>query len=448
MNEGYIDSILDAFYSLKIEDVPDAVIHQIRRTLLDYIGCTAYSASHKLCEGLKETVKAISKEGESYVWGDSDRLCAEGAAFINAARTSNIELDDVSGMGASVHPGVYVWSTLFATYELYKPSKETVIKAVLLGYELCLRMGLKSTERVRELGLHGPGLNGAFASLAVAGIVAGLTKDEMKNAIGIAGSLLPLCPFISFTSGTDSKDFYGGWPCYLGLVAVNAARHQLTGPFDILSGKKSLISIYSGKEPDAMLGKDFLIMKIVFKEFSSCASVHPAASAVKAILKENSFTLDDISHITVETYPYSYELNSGVTLPLNVSSARLYLPYAISTALHTGALMPDAFTDDMVKSSEYLSLMDKIEVINHTEYGNSSFSIRGSIVRIELKDGRVLEKEAIGSEWSKGVSDDMLKEKFEALASCFDSDNQKDIEDKAFSFDGDLTPFIALLKTL
>ncbi len=29
MNEGYIDFILDAFYSLKIEDVPDAVIHQI-----------------------------------------------------------------------------------------------------------------------------------------------------------------------------------------------------------------------------------------------------------------------------------------------------------------------------------------------------------------------------------------------------------------------------------
>ncbi len=448
MNEGYIDSILDAFYSLKVEDIPADVMHQIRRTLIDYLGCTSYSVSHRLCEGLKETVKSISKAGDSYVWGDCDRLCAEGAAFINAARTSNIELDDVSGMGASVHPGVYVWSTLFATYEIYKPSKETVLKAILLGYELCLRMGLKSTERVRELGLHGPGLNGAFASLAVAGIVAGLTKDEMKNAIGIAGSLLPLCPFISFTSGTDSKDFYGGWPCYLGLVAVNAAAHHLTGPYDILSGKKSLISIYSGKEPDEKLGKDFLIMRIVFKEFSSCASVHPAASAVKAILKENEFDIEDVAHITVETYPYSYELNSGVSLPLNVSSARLYLPYAISVALHTGALMPDAFTDDMVKKGKYLPLMDKVEVINHSEYGNSSFSVRGSIVRIELKDGRVLEKEAIGSEWSNGVSDAMLIEKFEALATCFASSSQKAIEEKAFSFEGDLTPFIALLKTL
>lgn len=448
MNEDYIDNILDAFYSLKVEDVPDDVIHQIRRTLLDYLGCTSYSVSHKLCEGLKETVKSISKAGDSYVWGDEDRLCAEGAAFINAARVSNIELDDVSGMGASVHPGVYVWSTLFAAYELYNPSKETVIKAILLGYELCLRMGLKSTERVRELGLHGPGLNGAFASLAVAGMVSGLTKDEMKNAIGIAGSLLPLCPFISFTSGTDSKDFYGGWPCYLGLVAVNAAKHHLTGPYDILSGKKSLISIYSGKEPDAVLGKDFLIMKIVFKEFSSCASVHPAASAVKALLKENNFSLDDISHVTVETYPYSYELNSGVKFPLNVSSARLYLPYAISVALHTGSLMPDAFTEDMVKGGEYLPFMDKVEVVNHIEYGNSSFSVRGSIVRIELKDGRIIEKESIGSEWSKGVSDEMLIGKFEALSSCFDSKTQKELEDKAFKFDGNLTQFIALLKTL
>ncbi len=395
-------------------------------------------------------VESISASGDSRIWGEPEGFSAEGAAFANAARTSNIELDDVSGMGASVHPGVYVWSAAFAVYELYKPSTETVIKAVLFGYELCLRMGLKSTEKVRMLGLHGPGLNGAFASLATAGMMAGLTRDEMLNAIGIAGSLLPVCPFISFLSGTDSKDFYGGWPCYLGLIAVNAAKRGMTGPEAILDGRKSLASIYSGKESDSELGKDFLIMRIVFKEFSACASVHPAMSALKAIMKECRFSLDDVDDILVRTYPYSYQLNSGVSLPLNASSARLSLPYTVSVCLRTGNLLPDAFSAGALSdAASYLPIMDKVRVENNEAYGDSAFSVRGSIVRIKLKDGTVLEKEAIGSEWSRGVTDNMLKGKFEVLSQdSFSRDKQAEIERKAMSFDGNLSYFADALSSL
>lgn len=444
MNEGYIEAIVNAFYSLKLEDIPSDVIHQVQRCLLDYLGCTSYTVTHKLCQPLVETVESISAAGNSTIWGEKGSYTLEGAAFANAARTSNIELDDVSGMGASVHPGVYVWSAAIASFEQNNPDPETVIKAVLLGYELCLRMGLKSTENVRALGLHGPGLNGAFAALATAGMIAGLTKEQMLNAIGIAGSLLPVCPFISFLSGTDSKDFYGGWPCYLGMIAVNAAKRGLTGPEKILSGKKSLISIYSGKESDAVLGKDFLIMRIVFKEFSACASVHPAMTALKEIMRENEFSIDDIDDILVKTYPYSYQLNSGVALPLNVSSARLSLPYTISVCLRTGNLLPDAFSVSALEDeSAYLPIMDKVRVENHEAYGDSAFSIRGSIVRITLNDGRILEKEAIGSAWSKGVTDDMLREKFEVLSGASYSKNKmKEIEERAMEFNGDLSYFI------
>ncbi len=450
MNEGYIERIVDAFYSLKLEDIPLTVLHQVQRTLLDYIGCTSYTIKHKLCQPLIETVESITAKGGSSIWGEHEKYALEGAAFANAARTSNIELDDVSGMGASVHPGVYVWSAAIASYEHYNPSPETVIKAVLFGYELCLRMGLKSTENVRALGLHGPGLNGAFASLATGGMIAGLTRDEMLNAIGIAGSLLPVCPFISFLSGTDSKDFYGGWPCYLGLVAVNAAKRGMTGPEAILSGKKSLISIYSGKESDGELGRDFLIMKIVFKEFSACASVHPAMTALREIMKENEFSVSDVEDVLVRTYPYSYQLNSGVSLPLNVSSARLSLPYTISVCLRTGALAPDAFSSSSLQNEEeYLPIMEKVHVENNEAYGDSSFSIRGSIVKVTLKDGRVLEKEAIGSAWSNGVSDEMLCEKFESLAKdSYDSDKIADIEKNAMAFNGNLTYFINALKSI
>lgn len=447
--KSYLERVVDGFYSLDAKDVPDSVIHQIQRALLDYIGCTSYTVSNKLCNPIVDLVKSISARGNSSIWGSDEKYALEAAGFANAARTSNIELDDVSGMGASVHPGVYVWSAAIAASEEYHPDNATVIKAVLFGYDLCLRMGLLSTERVRALGLHGPGLNGAFASLATAGMIAGLTKEEMMNAIGIAGSLLPVCPFISFTSGTDSKDFYGGWGEYLGLIAVNAAKRGMTGPYDIATGKKSLISIYSGNEAEGEIAKDFLIMKIVFKEFSACASVHPAMTALLSIMDEHPFSADDVDSAVVETYPYSYALNSGVHGSLNVSSARLSLPYTISACIETGALMPDVFLKENLDSGKYASLFDKVEVLEHKEYGDSAFSIRGAIVTIKLKDGTILKKESIGNRWTKGASDDDLKGKFERLASgSFSIDDLKKIEDKAFSFNGNLSFFIDKLGEL
>ena len=66
-----------------------------------------------------------------------------------------------------------------------------------------------------------------------------------------------------------------------------------------------------------------------------------------------------------------------------------------------------------------------------------------------LKDGRVLEKEAIGSAWSNGVSDEMLCEKFESLAKdSYDSDKIADIEKNAMAFNGNLTYFINALKSI
>ena len=449
MKRDYLERIVDAFYSLDISTVSDNVIHQIQRTLLDYLGCTIYSTSHRLCSDLVELVKSISAQGESSIWGEKKQFNLEASAFANASRTSTIELDDVSGMGASVHPGVYVWSSAFASFEKYHPDKDTVLKAVLFGYDLCLRMGLLSTENVRKLGLHGPGLNGAFASVATSGMLAGLSKKEIMNAICLAGSLLPICPFVSFLSGSDSKDFYGGWGCYLGMIAVNGAKRGMSGPEAILDGEKSLKSIYSGAEPDGEIAKDFLIEKISFKEFSACASVHPAVSALLQIIEQRPFSVNDVKKIIVETYPYSYQLNSGVEMPLNVSSARLYLPYAISVGVICKALPPDAFLLENIKSGKYSSLMDKVEVLNHVEYGDSSFSIRGAIVTVVLKNGEVLKREHIGSRWSKGARDEDLENKFKSLSnSAFDEKTLDEISKRALSFDGNLGYFIDMLKSL
>ncbi len=409
MKKDYWHSIIDYFSQMSIKDVDERTLHQVKRCLLDFLGCTIYTSTHHCASGLVDVILSNSKPGPTTVWSGKQGLAPKDAAFLNACRTSNIELDDVSGIGASVHPGVYVWSAAFAAYQASQSSIDDFICSILFGYDVCMRMGLLSSEKVRELGLHGPGLNGGLGAAVTSGKINGLSSEQLENAYAITATLLPMCPFISFMEGTDSKDLYGGWGVYLGMYAAEFAAKGLTGPSQVLDGEKSMSFLYDDeKGKEISLGSHFFITNIAFKEFSACASVHPAVSSVLKINEKYDFSVDEIVGIKVYTYPYSYALNSNVPEELNVSSARLSLPYTVAVALVENGLPPKAFTREQLKNKVYTEIAKKVQVFNNTEYGDGPYAIRGAIVEIALANGEKIREESLGSRWSLNKDSDEL----------------------------------------
>ncbi|NLW16257.1 MAG: MmgE/PrpD family protein [Firmicutes bacterium] len=170
MGKTYLQDLVEYFHGYKVEDIDARSLHQVKRALIDYLGCSIYAAKHDCCPELLALIMAMGQgEGTASIWGQPQLVAPALAAFANGARTSNIELDDCSGIGASVHPGVYVWSAAFAAYEHTGAAVSDVLRAVVFGYDICLRLGLMATDKVRELGLHGPGLVGGLAAAATAG---------------------------------------------------------------------------------------------------------------------------------------------------------------------------------------------------------------------------------------------------------------------------------------
>jgi len=239
MEKSYFRGLAEFFHSYTFLDIDAATLHQVKRSLVNYLGGSIYTASHQSCNTLLDLIRELDPgKGEAYVWANKHSVTPLIAAFSNAARLSSLELND--GTKASAHPGIYVWSSVLATYQQYPTSVKDVIRAVVFGYDVCTRMALLSIERIRELGLHNPGFVGGLGAVAAAGLVRGLSVDQLCNAFGITAALLPLCPFVSFVEGADSKDLYGGWGAYLGMFAVEAAIRGLTGPEAILHGVKAL----------------------------------------------------------------------------------------------------------------------------------------------------------------------------------------------------------------
>ncbi len=415
--KGYLDSILDYYDSLSFDQLDAATVHQVCRSFLDYFGCAIYTAKNACCAPLVELILSMGAAGEQTVFGSERKSCFASAACANACRVSNIEMDDGSGINAAVHPGLYVWTAAAAAYEKQPCDAETLVKAVVFGYDLCMRLGMLAAKNVSSFDLHGPGLSGGFGAAAAAGTILGLNREQMANAVGITGALLPICPFVSFIRGTDNKDLYGGWGVYLALMAVEAAKRGLTGPKDIMDGVKSLKAFYSdGRGTDTALGEMYYINVIGFKEYPACLAVHPSMTAIERLREKNHFSASDVACVNARVHKGAYVLSSGVRLPLTPTSARLYLPYCIAVELVEGRLRPEYFNEDRLKHAAYGDLAERVRIEEEPAYAPERGGMPSCRMTIELKDGRVLSEEVKGVRWCvSGASNEGLKKKFRML---------------------------------
>ena len=412
MYKTYFHDIASHFLALRADRIPPSSLAAMRRGLLNYAGGSLYAASHDCCRPLLDFFEKLHPErGNSSVWGEPASYTPPAAAFCNAARISTLELND--GAGASSHPGIYVWSAVFAGLETYGAETGDVLRAVLFGYETAARMAKLCVNRILELGLHNPGFVGGFGAFSAMGLLRGLSIDQLENAFGLTASLSPLCPFASFIEGTDTKDFYGGWGTYLGVIAADAAANGLTGPRSVLSGVKSLESIFRGEDGlEIPFGEPYMIDSLSVKQFPACFAVNPAANAALRLREQYGFRGEDIESVLVDTYPYSYDLNQGIGRPLTRTSAKLSLHYAVAAALQDGSLGADAFLDKAFENNTYQALMDRITLTRHDAYGTGEKAVRGCIVTVTLKDGRKLSYEYDAAKHKTVWTEEMLRERY------------------------------------
>ena len=451
MEKSYFRTLAEHFTSVPYEAFGEETMHQVRRSLVNYLGGSIYTASNQCCRELLAMIRTTDPAGgRANVWACTEKVHASTAAFSNACRLSSLELND--GTRASAHPGIYVWSAVLATYQQYGGSVRDVVRAVVFGYDVVSRMAMRSIDRIIELGLHNPGFVGGLGAVAAAGLLRGLNVDQLCNAFGMTAALLPLCPFCSFIEGSDSKDLYGGWGVHLAMFAVDAAARGLTGPDTVLKGMKSLEKIFQEDlAPKVEIGQPYCIEWLSIKQYPACFAVNPAVNAVFQLQRKHSFDPEQIESVFVDTYPYSYDLNHGVGRNPNTTSGRLSLYYTVAVALLDGPLGPDAFSEEKLHDPRYEALRARIHTGRHNEYGDGPHGIRGCIVSLHMTDGSVLCEEYDASATKTVFSDSMLFDRFCELTACALSPaEQRALYDFAMSVDtmDDLSPLLNQLVTL
>ena len=379
--------------------------------------------------------------GSAACWFSDLRLSVPGAAFVNAAFASMLDLDD-GHRGASGHPGAAVIPAAIATAEAHGADAERLLTAIAIGYEIGVRIaGARDTGTLHTFD---SGLWCGQAAAAAAGWLRGLDANRLANAIAIAGTTAPGQTATAYTKlmGNNVKE---GIPfaTALGLVAVELAAAGFTGPIDFLDEERR----YDPSILTVDLGRSWLIETTYFKPYGCCRWAHAAIDGLLDIMGKECVAAEEITAVRVETFAQALWLNNDLTPP-TLEAAQYSVPFCLAAAALYGgeALLP--LEDVLLSDAKVLGFAPRVTVAVAPDL--DSMFPRSVPARIAVTTPRgVLSRTVLAprGEPVNPLSDGDLRAKFSTIArSRLAPAVSASLLDALAAFDsGNLAPLIASL---
>ncbi|MEO8283715.1 MAG: MmgE/PrpD family protein, partial [Pseudarthrobacter sp.] len=255
---------------VRYEDLPAEVVESIRSRVLDILGICAAAAPLETSRGARQWARDQGGTPEANAVGLEEALPAALAAFVNGVLAHSLDYDDTH-LPSVLHPSASVVPAVLAAAQARGASGKEVIRAVAIGLEVCVRLGMAGYDSATqnsvffEHGQHATSICGAMGSAAA---VAALYGDEamILDALGVAASMASGIIESNRTGGTV-KRIHCGWAAHSAVSAVNLVRYGLTGPPTVLEGRFGFFQAWLHGKFDAQaitdgLGKRWSIQDI------------------------------------------------------------------------------------------------------------------------------------------------------------------------------------------
>jgi len=440
MSKSYSRQIAEFAVNIKYDDLPENVVHEVKRYLYDSIGC-AYGGYHtKDVNILRDIYKEMAGKGEATLIGFGDKIPAVNATLVNSLMIRALDFNDIYWKEDPSHPSDLIPAAL-ATGELVGASMKDVIVAIVLAYEFEQRLCEFAVPGVRERKWHHATLT-QFVSPIVAGKPLGLTVDQMVNAIGINGAHNHTigCP----TAGklTMMKNTVDPLAVQSGMFAALMAKHGYSGTEAVFEGKEGLMDVFGPNWNESKLlgdlGKRYKILDCSMKAFPTEALTHTHITATLKAVKGNNISYDQIEQVTVTTIARACDIlfDPHKYRPESRETADHSLPYCIAAALVDHQITTASFSEEKMKDKRIWEVIDKIKGEASLEFEKMFPAKQPSKVVVKTKDGKEYSEYL---EYPKGdprepMTIEDIEAKFNALsAKLLKADRQKKIKEMIFA---------------
>lgn len=417
--------------NLRYDDIPDAVRQRARDSIADTLATMAFGSALPWSRIIIDYARRMGAGGKSRIMGDGDApVMAPFAALANGALAHAFELDGATRPSAGVHPGATILSSTLALAQERNFNGKDLLTAFVAGSEVMIRIGRATKHSNETRGFHAPGTTGPFGAAVGCGKLFGFNKEQMTNALGIAGSLSSgLVEFSRSGTGAMVKRLHFGRAAEGGLLAANLAAAGFTGPNTILEGECGFLRVYCDEHDVSALtrelGKVWLTLRISMKRFACHTAAHTPVQAILDLKEKEGLDASQVASITIEVGKKELSRHD-IRDPKDVMIGQYSVPFCVALALIGDANDPRTFRDADVTDDRIRSLVKRIRLVPLTI--SPPPSPITSTTTVHTNDGRVLKATVTDFKGTpeNPLSQEELREKFLMLTRQYDRKKMSD----------------------
>ena len=303
-------------------DIPDAVVHEARRALLHWIGCSLGGCRHEAVETALAVFGEFSGPRAATVLGRSERVDILLAALMNGISADVLGFSDTH-LKTVIHAGGVIGPAILALAERTPVTGEDFLHAFLLGIEVACRVGLSVYPWHYARGWHITGTAGTFGAAAAAGKLLRLNEQRMTWALGIAATQ---AAGLREMFGSMCKSLHGGRAAQNGLSAALLAQKGFTSSEHAIEAPRGFANVL-GEAPNLAaitigLGTTFEVLQNTYKPFPCGVVIHPVIDGCVTLKAAHAIDASNIQRIALRVHPLVLEL-CGRKTPATTSEAKL-----------------------------------------------------------------------------------------------------------------------------
>ncbi|MFT5172675.1 MAG: 2-methylcitrate dehydratase PrpD [Gammaproteobacteria bacterium] len=421
----------------RYEDLPAAVVEQIKLFMLDTLGVIGGAAG---APGIAELHARLAR------WESAGR-CASllggwhgsppNAAFGNAAAAHALDYDDQHDPARTHSYCVVLPSVLAAAQEIGAVDGKRFITAVAVGVELHTRLGL-ACHRSLEHGWHPTTALGTLGSAVAAGHVLGLSAQQLLNALGLAFHQLGGTRQ-AMIDGVLAKRLGAGFAARSGVTAAFLAADGLTGPSHPLEGEAGLFAVHERGDVNLAaltegIGQRWETSNISMKPYPCCRCNHSTIDLAFE-LRARGLRAEDVASATVAMGRVNRDCVGARYEPHTAGDpivhAQFSAAYAFARALTDGEISLESYRPESLVDPQVVALAQRIEVVTDPQVDDSALAP----ARVEVRrfDGSIEQHartQVRGSPAEPMSEADVMRKFYTCLASGLNA-SQNDAEELA-----------------
>jgi len=361
LNLGITEKLAEYLVNLKYEDLPDAVAHECRRGVLDWLGCALAGSQHATIDRLTRVLQTINSTGAVTAFGRRVKLGMLEGPLANGQMGHVLDYDDTHMDGVMLHTSGPVLATMLALGESRGLNGKDLMVGYVAGFEAGVRVG-QGAPNHHDGGWHLTGTLGTIAAGAACGSLIGLDAQQMVHAFGIATTQ---AGGMQQNRGTMCKSFHAGKAASNGVLAALLAEGGFDSSNEILEGKKGFCRIYSGSTNEDMilkgLGDTFFISTNGYKPYACGVVLHPIIDTAIGLGQGSGIVPENVKSIDIVGNPKAVSI-TGVADPKTGLKSKFSIGHATAVGYIDGAAGIVQFSNERAVADDVVGLREKVNV--------------------------------------------------------------------------------------